>query len=297
MGGSSSGCFVEFDEDYDVIRGYQYNRVGNIHDYLNDGIDRKILLGRSTSNEPIIFEVAVNGLITWARKMDITGFYRSIDLVSKTTTADGFIETYLIQGGQDDGNGELTFVQKLEYEYSNPATATKGELKSNNGTHEISVIWTKQIDDGATVTSPRGATLVNGVYITGEVRKDHLNNFGDFDVLTVFSDEEYNMCDAVDITATLVTETPSRSSLTPTKTVGTTPTLTVVNQSSSDFNFHSLCALTTCEPIVQLEVEGGDLFLSNRTKGVIMQSSNGLCYRLRMNNDGSLSSESVTCPE
>lgn len=53
---------------------------------------------------------------------------------------------------------------------------------------------------------------------------------------------------------------------------------------------------TACPPIVHVEVESADIYLDDACYGVILTSPSGLCYRLRVEDDGSFISELVTCP-
>lgn len=51
-----------------------------------------------------------------------------------------------------------------------------------------------------------------------------------------------------------------------------------------------------CEPHDQVHVEDGDVFIDNACHGVIMTAPNGLCYRMKVSNEGSFISEIVACP-
>jgi len=70
----------------------------------------------------------------------------------------------------------------------------------------------------------------------------------------------------------------------------------------SDSGWMNFCATdtglcdTTASPIVLIEAEGGDIHATDANRGVILKSPNGSCFRIRINDDGSLMSESVTCP-
>ncbi|MEM9546208.1 MAG: thrombospondin type 3 repeat-containing protein [Bacteroidota bacterium] len=50
-------------------------------------------------------------------------------------------------------------------------------------------------------------------------------------------------------------------------------------------------------PKAKLEVASGDVYLSNVYRGVILQSPDGSCFRLRIQNDGSMSSVAIDCPD
>jgi hypothetical protein len=52
----------------------------------------------------------------------------------------------------------------------------------------------------------------------------------------------------------------------------------------------------TADPASRLQVADGDVFIENINNGVIMKSPNGNCWRLTMNNDGSIKTTAITCP-
>jgi hypothetical protein len=52
----------------------------------------------------------------------------------------------------------------------------------------------------------------------------------------------------------------------------------------------------TTTPNAKLQVTGGDIAVTDSEKGVILKSQNGTCYRVSVNNDGTLNSASITCP-
>ncbi len=52
----------------------------------------------------------------------------------------------------------------------------------------------------------------------------------------------------------------------------------------------------TADPASRLQVADGDVFIENINNGVIMKSPNGNCWRLTMNNDGSLKTTAISCP-
>ena len=54
----------------------------------------------------------------------------------------------------------------------------------------------------------------------------------------------------------------------------------------------ALPAAVDCE----VEVETGDLCINNSANGVILKSPNGICYRLRVDDGGNVTSTMVTCP-
>jgi len=55
------------------------------------------------------------------------------------------------------------------------------------------------------------------------------------------------------------------------------------------------CA-TICSPKVQVESEQGDVYIDDPCYGAILTSPSGNCFRVRVNDSGSLITEAVTCP-
>ena len=49
-------------------------------------------------------------------------------------------------------------------------------------------------------------------------------------------------------------------------------------------------------PVSKLQVKDGDIFLENINNGVIMKSPNGSCWRVTVQNDGTLKTTAITCP-
>jgi hypothetical protein len=52
----------------------------------------------------------------------------------------------------------------------------------------------------------------------------------------------------------------------------------------------------TNSPASRIQVTDGDVFIENINKGVIMKSPNGNCWRMTINNDGSVNTTAITCP-
>ena len=53
----------------------------------------------------------------------------------------------------------------------------------------------------------------------------------------------------------------------------------------------------TKSPDSKLQIKNGDIYLEDIDTGVIMKSPNGTCWRLTVNDDGSLATSSIACPE
>ena len=54
--------------------------------------------------------------------------------------------------------------------------------------------------------------------------------------------------------------------------------------------------LSTQEPKSKLHISQGDVYIDDATKGIIMKSPNGQCWRVTINNTGGFTSTSITCP-
>ena len=46
----------------------------------------------------------------------------------------------------------------------------------------------------------------------------------------------------------------------------------------------------------ELEVASGDIYVKDNTRGVIMKSPNGSCFRIQVSNTGTLTSTALACP-
>jgi hypothetical protein len=49
-------------------------------------------------------------------------------------------------------------------------------------------------------------------------------------------------------------------------------------------------------PVSKLQVRDGDIFLENINNGVIMKSPDGNCWRVTVQNGGTLKTTAITCP-
>lgn len=52
----------------------------------------------------------------------------------------------------------------------------------------------------------------------------------------------------------------------------------------------------TYEPRTKFHVSGGDLYVENSNRGIILRSPGGICYRIQVDNNGQLTSQPVSCP-
>jgi DUF4097 and DUF4098 domain-containing protein YvlB len=52
----------------------------------------------------------------------------------------------------------------------------------------------------------------------------------------------------------------------------------------------------TSTPKAKLEVANGDVYLTDSTKGIILKSPNGNCWRVTVDNTGNLVRTAITCP-
>ena len=70
------------------------------------------------------------------------------------------------------------------------------------------------------------------------------------------------------------------------------------NNGAYDFWVLKLSAVApVCDSKPQVTAETGDVYIDNACHGVILTAPDGSCFRLRVQNDGSFSSESVVCPQ
>lgn len=67
-------------------------------------------------------------------------------------------------------------------------------------------------------------------------------------------------------------------------------------ESFCNFDFGTCSNLCNQNPNPQISIHQGDIYLEDACFGVILTSQNGSCYRLKVEDDGSFSSEMVSCP-
>lgn len=51
-----------------------------------------------------------------------------------------------------------------------------------------------------------------------------------------------------------------------------------------------------CDPKIQVESEQGDVYVDDPCYGTIFTSADGTCFRMQVENDGTLITEAITCP-
>ncbi|MDZ7897011.1 MAG: hypothetical protein U5N85_03135 [Arcicella sp.] len=52
----------------------------------------------------------------------------------------------------------------------------------------------------------------------------------------------------------------------------------------------------TNNPVSKLQVTNGDVYIDDATKGIILKSPNGRCFRVTIDNDGNFVRTGITCP-
>jgi len=62
------------------------------------------------------------------------------------------------------------------------------------------------------------------------------------------------------------------------------------------YAYFDLIEATVQESNCELSVEDGDICVENSLSGVVLAAPNGNCFRIRVANDGSLTTEAVSCP-
>lgn len=55
--------------------------------------------------------------------------------------------------------------------------------------------------------------------------------------------------------------------------------------------------INTTNPMAKLQVSGGDVFIENPYRGIILKSINGNCYRIKVDDAGSFSNKIIECPD
>ncbi len=74
-------------------------------------------------------------------------------------------------------------------------------------------------------------------------------------------------------------------------------TLEIYNATNSNYaSFYMNAAGTKLIENYTIEVNNGDVYVSNNTKGIILVSPNGSCWRVTVDNTGNLVRTSITCP-
>ena len=53
----------------------------------------------------------------------------------------------------------------------------------------------------------------------------------------------------------------------------------------------------TTTPVAKLQVTSGDVYIDDATKGIIMKSPNGNCWRVTIDNTGNMVRTAITCPQ
>lgn len=77
---------------------------------------------------------------------------------------------------------------------------------------------------------------------------------------------------------------------------GTTPNGSVSRQERMRLTEDGYLGIGTHNPKTKLEVQNGDIYISDITKGVIMKSPNGQCWRMTINNSGNTNIQAISCP-
>ena len=204
MGGFTTGCFVEFASDLTFIRAYQYNDTRHVHDYIDRSTNRKIIVGASETFGGYIAEIAANGDMTWAKKLNNTQGVSQVFLDEVQTTIGGFKETYFLIGNYGSTAPYKQFVQKFEYSFSSgPASIAHKEENTKNSTSSFNVLWTRYFDDNSTDNKTGRFQVTDDKIIFSNQRVNATDGFGDSDVLIAITDKELNSCITDELSVTL----------------------------------------------------------------------------------------------
>lgn len=193
IGGLSSGCYVELNNNLDVNRSIVVNGIGTFSDYIDRSDNRKILVGWSNPFAPVILEADSLGDVTWAKVMDQGRRFTQIFFGSSINTINGVEETYYITGDEEYSAGNFRqFVMKFVY------TIVTG------GPNTFSIDWTRYFDDGTTSTLDSRREFIANKFYSVEV-KDNTSpsGFGGTDLLFSKVDKNLSSCITSDLMYTM----------------------------------------------------------------------------------------------
>ena len=183
MGGFSSGCYVELNNDFTVNKSYSYSNVSTVYDYLDRDANRKILVGFTTNSKGALFQVDANGDVDYSIEFLGTRVLRFIEFESHVVTPDGFIETVYIRG--DEAALGNTFVMKLE-------------IVNTNGVYTHNLIYAKTIEEGSTNMIHTTFDMNEDYLVFADARSGSQDSYGNYDLLISITDHDMNVCNVVD---------------------------------------------------------------------------------------------------
>ena len=70
----------------------------------------------------------------------------------------------------------------------------------------------------------------------------------------------------------------------------------ILNNTRMTIDVDGDVGIGTQSPLEKLEISNGKVYLSTQGQGIILRSPNGSCFELTVDNGGSLTSTSITCP-
>ena len=86
----------------------------------------------------------------------------------------------------------------------------------------------------------------------------------------------------------LVLQAPGSSGIIKFQTGGITERMRVASNGN--------VGIGTENPTTKLEVTNGDVYVNDATKGIILKSPNGNCWRVTIDNTGTMIRTAITCP-
>ena len=235
MGGSTSGCFVELQSNLSVNEAYQYSPLSTITDYLDQDVNRKVLIGYTSGLEGVIFEAGTDGAVNWAQKIPEARTFNEIKLLSSSPTANGFIEKYLISGQEEVSSGVFRmFIMQFTYE-------------EDNSMDIFSIDWTKYINDGSTSSDRTFFEFDNNNIYWAENKINSPYGYGGRDVFQLNTDASFSSCFTTDLNFTVESITLSPTEITFNESTITLPTaIDLMTASAMTYSFGDPCEDFAC---------------------------------------------------
>lgn len=238
LGGTTSGCYVELDENLGVEKAYELNGVETINDYIDRSDNRKVMIGYNNSTQPIILETDSIGNITWSKVINQGRIFKEFFFASSIAIPGGTKETYYIYGDQEVSSGVYRqYVIKFNYSIMNNA----------NDIFEIE--WTKYFEDSTVNSVDSRIDFLNNKFYT--VTQKSIGNpasFGGEDLLISITNKNLNSCLTSDLSFTLSDITFNSISFDPDTSSGSIPVFNdVLNPVMKSYMTLDTCFVGACD--------------------------------------------------